>query len=362
RLWVALLTPEGQQQTAPIPVTSEPVSDFRADFYDNKLSILWQTHQQINMSHIDRAGRPHPATLLVERAEEFAFMGNMMVWQENNSLFVGEINALENRFPISSFSLRPDEILSTLQIILTDTNRVIVWGITQVMRPDVETYAGVSLPAEGFAEPVPFQILLPENPPLRWAAVSGHNLLLAAYLDQKWQTVQLVFGGNSPQGFQVIAGAEVLASPPVAAGQHTAWVTLDKQGLPQLYLTTLDSGLGKPVENQKLIKNPVWNGLKNSYRAGLWFILPALAFLLTRRLETVLAGYWFSKAVLSFGLFDHQPLYFFSPFNNIVYTLVIITLLALGVRFIGWPKTPRFWGSYFLTDALLTFAIFGALL
>ncbi len=362
RLWVALLTPDGEQLTAPIPVASENVSDFRAAFYENDLFIVWQADQQLNMSRIDRAGRPRPAVILVERAEKFAFAGNTLAWQENNSLYAGEINALENRFPISTFSLKPDEILSTLQIVLTDTNRVIVWGVTQVMRPDVEIYAGVTLPADGFADPIPFQIVLPENPPLRWAAVSGQKLLLAAYLDKKWQPVQLAFGENGPTGFQVIEGAEVLASPPSAAGLHVAWATLDKQGLPSLYLTTLDSYLGKSVESPKQVKNPVWNGLKNSYRMGIWFILPVFAFLLTQRIDVTLAGYWLNKAIVSFGLFDRQPTYFFPPFNNVVYALLIITLLALVVRYIGWPKTPIAWSSYFLTDALLTFAVFGALL
>ncbi|KAB2902934.1 MAG: hypothetical protein F9K27_15120 [Anaerolineae bacterium] len=368
RLWVALLSAAGEQLTAPILISSENITDFRTTFIENNLVVLWQVDRQLKMSFIDGAGRSHPAETLMGSADDFALEGKTIVWRENDRLYVGEltVSAVENKTSISAFTLQADESLTNLHILLNETHRIILWGKTQVMRPDVETYTGVLLPKDDFADLTPFQIMLPNNPPLRWATVSGKTLVMAAYLDKKWQPIQIDFGENGPLGFQIVSGAEVLASPPTANGSRVAWATLDEKALPRLYLAALDIGKRQSEKNTLSAKAAIMQGLKNSYRMLGWLILPLL--ILTAGVKRpnpeslALASYWLSKMILPFGMFDRQPDYFSAPLNNVLVVLLTVTLIALITAHPGWniiPVRPR-WAIYFLIDSLLTFAILGA--
>lgn len=369
-LWTAVLNAEGQQLTAPISISGEKVTDFRVSRLKSGLiAVVWQTGRELHLSLIDSAGRPRPPVILLPESDEFAIHQDHVVWRSGNNLFMGLLHfdqpeaRLTPELTIESFQLASDEMLANLQIFQTETNRIVTWGISSVIQPDIETYRGVLLPLEGLTEPVPFQISLPNNEPLRWATVSDSQLVTAAHINQKWQPIIINFGVTGAEGYQLIEGDEILASPPVVHDKHAGWVTIDDKGLPVLYMTTLDTRYTATQDDENALQDSIKHGLKKSYLGLAWLILPALGLYFLPQLEAVaLASYWFSKAIFSFGMFDMPPtgiLLLESHTASTTVALAMITMMAFTMSLGRFPSKIR-WAIYFLTDALLTIAFFGA--
>ncbi len=361
-LYTAVLNDRAEQLTAPILISNAVVTDFRVTDYQG-LMVLWQSGRTLSLSKVDAEGRPRPPVELLTPLDDFAVVHDSVVWRDNDTLWMGVLDFSQARptltpaLSLDTFKLAPDEMLATLHIFLSETHRVIVWGISHVMQPDAELYQGVLLPIDGLADPIPFQITLPENAPTRWANPTPEGgLTMAAFIDGKWQTITLNFGANGTQGFQIIEGAAALASAPMVAGDHAAWITLDEHQMPILYVTTRDERYGQAPDDTLPQEERIIAGLEKSYLALAWLLLPAIAAYFFPSLESAaLAAYWVSKVIFSFGIFAAAPV-ILTPLA----AFGLIHILAVGVRLVGWGSTPLKirWGAYFLTDALLTFALF----
>ena len=84
-------------------------------------------------------------------------------------------------------------------------------------------------------------------------------------------------------------------------------------------------------------------------------------------LPVVTGAYWLAKAIYPWELFQQVPITLIditgvSPFFLTLVTLLLINGAALVVATIGWGATPRSirHAAYYLTEGVLTFAIFGA--
>src|SRR5262245_19485976 len=103
----------------------------------------------------------------------------------------------------------------------------------------------------------------------------------------------------------------------------------------------------------------------------LWLMPPLVFFVVMPhqryKLSLMVGGYWVGKVLfppvgLSTGFpASLQGIPISSPFWVSAAALSLITLAAAAIGLIGWGRTPAAvrYAAYFLTDALLTFAIFG---
>lgn len=386
-LWVALLNPEGEQLTAPIEVANH-AEDFKTVLLDDgRLICLFIENGTLLLRPIDPKGRPMPSLVLETGVKSVAAAAHnnqlYLAWQTGNTLFAGRLTldqaaaapTIQDRLPITDFALPAYGWLSSLLVLLpSDQQEIILWGFGTAAQPDTETYQGVMLPAQNAAAPQFFTLARPHAPLLRWAQTDQENrqVTLAAHIGGEWQAAFLNFDANGVQGYQLINGAAVTGSPIGMRGMTLSWVTLDSQAQPRLYVTTLDPRFGQspPTEEPPHWREEVRKGIANSPYLVLWLIAPLTVGLFGRRhpyrLPLTTAAYWLGKGLIPLGLFSAYPLALqslgiASPFFLSGSTLAGITFAAALVAVIGWERTPLpvRYAAYWLTDAFLTFAIFG---
>jgi len=384
-LWGAILSPNGEQQSAPIEYATVGADFFQSTLLPNGLlGVAWRDERSLYLRTVQRGGQSLPPVRLAQNVDDFSLTpinGNTLfiAWRDGAKLFLGEVPLDENWQalpltevqPIPEFSLAADAWLASLVVFHNDAQRLIVWGIGNATHPSTETFGGVWLPLQSRAAPQFFTLLLPNNPPLRWAGAGDDGrLVLAARLGANWQPVRVEFGATGAASLQMVDGAAQTGGAAAFKGDHFAWVTLNPLGEPLLYATTLDPRFGvlpapsTPTDWQATLRR----GLGRSPYLLLWLILPVVvAWLLRGRslvLPAVVAAYWLSKLILPLGVFASYPTLLGrgSPFLAAWVALFLISRVAAMVAYIGWGNTPATirHAAYFLTDAALTFAIFGA--
>ena len=386
QLWSAVLTPNGEQITAPIEIATGEVAEFFViPLRDDRYGIFYRVNDTVSARVVSVDGRPLSAQFVRNGVAQFAVTGAEdtihMAWREDNQLFAGQISLSANLLLIpdeaerlvTRFDLSPDAWVSSLNTLLVDDMPAVMWGISDSATPDRERYEGLILSDSEESSGQPFDLTLPDASGLRWAYIHQNRVTLSARINAAWRPVLVEMSAQGPQGFQVIDGPPATGGPVGFWDDHFAWVTVDTEGQPQIYATTLDATFGELSlpEDALTGRAALREGLRASPRLMLWLLAPIFVLIYRQGwwyappLATglYLAGKWF----ISYGLFDVYPATLTdvglrSGFLTGFLGLLAIQMAALGVGYIGWGRTPilvRHFG-YFLTDAVLTFAIFGA--
>jgi hypothetical protein len=373
RLWLALLTPQGEQLTAPVELGGEGgVEDFRAwPLANGQTLVLWLEGGSLWQRRADAAARPLIAEKWRGGVGKLALAGpDWAVWQEAGRIYAAPIgDGLGEAIHLGMLNLGPDEWLANLQALSLEDHLIALWGISSAQAPDLERYAGAILPPN--SPPIPFTLDIPGTEGLRWAGVYGNQVSLAALMDGRWQAVQVGFGPGGPQGYQIIPGSEVTGGPVILSAGAAAWITLDPQGRPEWVLQSLDPAYGRLV-----YAPPPRPSLRESFLAALpdspllaaWGLLAASLFIWGPLAETrVLLIYALGKLLIGPLDFAHFPASLAAlgwegePFWPALGLLIFIQGAALAVAW--WEAPPRIrYAAYCLTDALLTCVFLGAAL
>ena len=148
-LWVALLSSEGEQMTAPVEMARESVTDFHAALLNrNALVVAWLEGDSLQIRAVDASGRPHPTIMLQDNVKQFAFTASrdafIAVWQTGDSLFTAPVTFNsdllvipdDNTQTLASFILPPDAWLARLEILQnTEQYPVILLGLYTAAPP-----------------------------------------------------------------------------------------------------------------------------------------------------------------------------------------------------------------------------------
>ena len=385
-LWTAILSAEGEQITAPIEIASQNVSDFQTVITEqDALVVFWTADDALGMRLVDRRG-PRLVNNLLPDVKHFAVRKTsgqhlQIAWVNGEGVLqLGEIDlkgdllteAITNTTTLNAFSLPllGEGWLSSLELLTVEDTSIVIWGITAAQQPDQERYSLATI-TPGSTEYA--SLSLGDDVSLRWARSHSTRpqLAIAANIGNQWQPTLITFDTHGAFNVQTVEGAEVTASSIAAYDEHIAWVTLDSLAAPQLYVTTLDERYGNV---QTATRDVAWQtaiqeGLATGYLAILWLILPIGLFLRLGGEMKVFAGaqlaYWLAKTVLPLGVFSMYPLALdglgiASPFVLTSLALLAINACAALIAYTSLDKIPITLkhATYFLTDALLTFAIF----
>jgi hypothetical protein len=381
-LWVALLSLQGEQLTAPIPLGSAVTSFAAAQRANGQVIVAWITGRRLLVRWVDHQGRPLPETDLEQPADDLALGINdqgtpLISWREGSNLGIGIIDLEKgswlSRQAVTTFQLPADGWLADMNILSAGEEWFVIWGISRTEQPDTADYQGIMFSDATIQQPESFAITVPGANGLRWAVAQGNHLLLAGRLAEDWQPIKISFGTSGMEPFELIDGIPITGSPAGFQGEHVAWVSLDNLAQPRLYVTTQDKRFGKllyPAEDHDW-REAIQRGIKNSPYGLLWLILPIIGAVVLRGqwyvLPATTAIYWLGKWLIPLGMFRAYPpaLYdvdLVSPFVISLITLFLITRLATLTAYVSWGKTPDSirHAAYFLTDAFLTCVIFGA--
>jgi hypothetical protein len=386
QLWSALLTSEGEQITAPIEIATDEVAQFDiVPLRGERLGVFWRADDTLRARIISTDGRPLSTQFLQNGISTFAITGVSgeiyLTWREANLIMAAEITLSDdltlvpdaNQRQITQLDLAPDAWLSSLDILLAEGFPVVMWGVTQSAAPDRASYEGLVLTNPEESSGNPFSLTLPDADGLRWASIDRNQIALAARIEGNWQPVVVEMSSQGPQGFQVIDGPPVTGSPIGFLGDHFAWVTVDTQGQPEIYATTLDANFGALALPDDVLtwREAIHRGLRASPRLIFWLMAPIFVLIYRRHwwyaLPLATGFYWAGKLLIQFGLFTQYPtaldgIGVRSGFLTASLALLGIQSVALTVGFVGWGRTPALirYFTYFLTDAVLTYAIFSA--
>lgn len=381
-LWVALLSPAGAQLTAPIEVAKGEVKQFGAVLTtEDEVTVAWIQGDALQARHINAQARPLTAVTLANEVQQLAITIEsnrqvVLAWQSEGRLWLGQLDPTQLPYqpttplPISELTLGVDDWVSRLLVGQVESALTLVWGVTSAAQPQQEHYQGLVLPQDDLTSPIAFDISIPAASGTRWATLNGQQLTLAANLSQGWQPVVIGLGATGPQGYQVIAGPPVDASPVANTGQTLVWVTLDEAQNPQLVAQTLNTSWGEvSASSQPSTQAIIEEGLSTIPMALFWLIAPCLVAVFTRQrpyqLAAMLGAYWIGKALLPIGFWEAYPAILSSWGGEsrlwVGGILIGISLLAGGMGMLGWGKSPQPMrhAAYFLTDLLLTCAILG---
>jgi|GEM_PF-3925775 len=379
QLWVALLGDSGEQMSAPIELGAE-VEQFTAATTNNNLSIVWIANDTLYRRSVDLIGRPTPTQILSDNVQklDFAVISDTeqyIVWQSGSALWAATLgdDTIDDLIQLPDFLLAPNEWLSTLQLGYTETQRWILWGVSNTSQPEQELYTLASLPRQGLANPVATEFTLPNVEGLRWAQMSGSQLSIAGRVQNgDWQAFLITLGDDGSQTIEGIDGTSVTAGPVAFSDKYVAWVTLDLLANPELVIRSKNSPYATiPTPPTPDYRQAFLDQLMQLPMIILWLLPPALlGYAFEDRvwvLPMALISYWIAKISLPIGVFDEFPalldwLNIQSPFWGGVFLLFLSSRIASMIGYIGWGYTPQSvrHAAYFLTDACLTFAIVGA--
>ena len=364
KLSIATLTLSGEQITAPIPLGR--ASDFRLIDRQPTL-ILWRESGSLYASTIDQAGRPILPTRIRENIGLYAAHPNgQIIWQEGNTLFNGILDFTQGVSLNSANSMfNWDEPPIELHLIEGLAGTTAIWGTA--VQPDVTRYQLLVFAGEN---PNPIELSI-HDLPLRWLNTNGYDITIAT-LDKNdiWKPL-LVAIYLGVEHFTGIDDAPSVTGSPIAIGtdsQHMGWVTLDETLMPQLYISNYQYGSSPYIPKLTIgdWRVAMRDGLRYAPYGLLWLIAPLLSLLLIKfppyQLPVVLVLYWLGKNILSFGLWNEYPTVLQDFSLSPLIALFGIALIAALMGSVGWIKTPAWirYTVFCLTDALLTFAIFGA--
>jgi hypothetical protein len=384
-LWVALLSPTGEQLTAPVVIAEREVEAFTAVLTpQGEISLAWGQGGAWQARPIDSQARPLPSVNITEQADQMTLAvdaaGQVVIfWQSQGDLWQAQLDPtqrpyqLANRRLLGQVSLTEQEWVSSVDATaLEGDSMALLWGISHASAPDQARYQGLIL--SGQTDPLAFDLTIPDITALRWADLSGDQVALAAKIEGQWRAALLGLGGRGPQGYQLLPGPAVTASPIAYHDQSLAWITLDAAQNPRLVIQTLN-----PAWGELNYAEPARPGLRNVLEAGLqnapyglvWLIAPALLYGLTLGRpygpSVALGVYWLGKALLAGGLWTTYPpiLSAWGLDSGVIGGLALL-LAASGLAgllgTVGWGQTPHplRHAAYCLTDWLLTCAILGA--
>jgi hypothetical protein len=375
QLYNAVLSPEGEQLTAPVQVT-ERTADFETlSLAGGNLLVVWRQDSALWARLVDSEGRPLAPAQIQAPVEDFALGdGPSLAWVSGGELFAaplevsGAVPTLGTSQQIAAFEVPEEAWLSSLFFARVRISRLLIWGFGQADQPDVETYQGAFVSGGEWT----FSLDLPA----RWASPSaaGDQLVLAVLVEDEWRQAILDLRNNALEILRELPPAT--GGLPAMRGETIAWVSLDEQAAPSLTIRTQNPAWGTPIATNSVASSENWRdalreGLEASPWGLIWLAAPLLSLEWLRgqerwyEMSLALALYWVGKAGLSFDLFSGYPSLFneweiASPFGFGVLVLVLINLTAALIGYTGWGDTPvrvRY-AAYFLTDALLTFLIF----
>lgn len=372
RLFTALISPTGEQLTAPIRVDVGITLDFQAVAgADGGQVVVWQDTEMLHLSLMDASGRPSTPIVLGVAVDDFAVQADAngqiyLAWRSDDEIFAA-ITTTDNPTLDSAqaiATLPAEGWLSNLLVLLTPQRFVVLWGITPPTRPDTEVYSGVLLPRSGQAEPQPFDLQLPDALPTRWARSYADGIGLAVLQDGTWQAARIRFGDNGPEGLRFVPGAAVDGSPPTVHDDTLAWVHF----APRPRFEVVSQVWGEARQNTTW-QSAVRMGLEKSPFFVLWFIAPLLGWYFMKN-ERWVVLYWLSKTVFPLGMLSVFPvtLHAYRDYAPFVVGIVAwggIAAVAWALAFIDhWAgikfAVPLRYATFCLTDAILSFAIFGA--
>ena len=425
RLRSALVSSDGQTLRGPIDLPSGIGRDFRVlSLSDGRAAVLGvhESTRQALFFTIDDSGRPGPANdLSIRRPLRLAGAVDRtdtvhLAWlalPAPNQVTVSyqplsRVNQTESGDGIiTSFTLAPEESISTFHLGLDQTHIYIIWGISTVDRPDAERLSLLTFPLDQPNQANVSELRVPQtfapaahlrliNPPLgyfarlpdntsgqaadlRWpcpAPGQADTLALVTSLRTSggWKPAVIYFQGGQPLGYQVVAAAPADVGPAVLGRDPTGNLRLAWLGLvgptPHLYTAyTGDQGLTRHTEQDSNGAGILLAGL-----LGLvWFVVPGALIVLTPRrawtLPLAAALYGSSKLIWPPGLYDRIPslahLIGLGPAQPglvvggavLVISLVAISTLAAQMHYRRPPGIC--WLTYAATDAILTWMIFG---
>lgn len=385
-LYIAALDAQGQQLLAPIEIADEVAQHNLITVNRSWVALVWRTDSgEVWSTLIDRDGLPRSAVNLLRDVDEYAARDmNGMVWRQQNSL----------RYDLFDLDLGRSQLLLTgSQTQLADLSPVegtwldglwfrepyVIWGVASQQTPDVRAFFALKIDAP--TEIVP--LTLPDNIPLRWLSLGPNpaQLYLTAFIDGIWQPIRANISANGIRQFDILPLPAADASPIAANNDYLAWVQLDTVGQPSLIVATpsaVQEDFGEPyITEAPPPIQPTWqaglrHGLRSSYRALTWLILPFFILLLRPLTPATglvsLGGYWLAKNLISFGIFDTLSPQLIavglaSPMLLGLLSFVGIQIIASVLVVWGWRRgTPlkirvMYW---FAIDAWLTWAIFSS--